>query len=268
MDPFGDFENASYEFERPRARRARTRVAAIPEPPQPLMPWGGAIAALACEGDILKPKSPAQRVFKNKIECAKQEDAVKEIQKAVKKAVDMLDKAIAELTESREAVCRGEAHKLQPVTACWLKYKLGVCIDKQETWTKPGVRKDRKEPVSVAEVIRRLVRPRDELATNQIKYACLDQCASPSTWAKTNATDKDGKCIEVPEETIFLCPRFWNPESAPYRAQTLIHEAVHLTHCAGKEDTGTRVSIGAPECLAQFVAAVSGQPLDPEYLSR
>ena len=78
MGPFGNFENASYEFERPRARRAPTRVAAIPEPPQPLMPWGGANTALACEGDILKPKSPAQGVFTRKIACATEENAVKE----------------------------------------------------------------------------------------------------------------------------------------------------------------------------------------------
>jgi len=255
------------ELEQPRTRQSRTRLAAVPDPPQPFM-GGGAAPGLACEGAVLKAAGPAQAVFERKIECKAPPNAVSEIRKAVKTAVGMLDKTITELTQAREAVCRGEAHGLQPVTACWLKYKLGVCIDKQETWTKPGVRKNQKEPISIAEVIRRLVRPRDELATNQIKYACGDYCASPSTWAKVNAADKDNKCFARPEETIFLCKPFWNKESEPYRAQTLIHEAVHLTHCAAKEDEGTRVSIGSPECLAQFVAAVSGQPLDPEFLSR
>jgi hypothetical protein len=94
----------------------------------------------------------------------------------------------------------------------------------------------------VAEVIRRLMRPRDELATNQITYVCLRQCKKGGV-ARVTVRDEAGK---------------W------YREQSIIHEAVHLTHCAGGiEDRRIAVTIGSPTCVAQFVAAANGMKLDP-----
>jgi hypothetical protein len=77
-----------------------------------------------------------------------------------------------------------------------------------------------------------------------------------------------GVCIPNPEEIIHLCPPFWTAAHAKFREQTIIHEAVHLTHCAATEDEGTRVTIGSPECLTQFVAATNGMVLDPEFKLR
>jgi hypothetical protein len=190
------------------------------------------------------------------------------VQAAVKEAVRMLDNTIAELTRAREAACRGEPlgwPNLGDVTACWLKYKLGVCIDDPAAWTAGTF-----EVRSVAEVLRRLVAPRDELATDQITYVCEADCRDPADYAWVKVTGPDGKCLPgTPPEIIHLCPRFWNKDHAPYRAQTLIHEAVHLTHCAaGTEDTARGVSIGTPECVAQFVAATNGVKLDPEFVGR
>jgi hypothetical protein len=52
---------------------------------------------------------------------------------------------------------------------------------------------------------------------------------------------------------------------AEFQAQTIIHEASHLTHCT-EDKTGR--TIGVAECLAQFVAATNGSPLDPRFTDR
>jgi hypothetical protein len=179
----------------------------------------------------------------------------------------MLDNTIAELTRARRAICAGGTMgwpNLGDVTACWLKYKLGVDIDNPAVWTA-----DSSVNKSVAEVIRRLVRPRDLLARNQIEYICEPQPCydkkkrSLTAWVKV--TDDKGKCLPgTPPMKVHLCPPFWAPTHKDYREQTLIHEAVHLTHCAGegKEDEAVAASIGSPTCVAQFVAATNGRKLD------
>jgi len=202
---------------------------------------------------------------RSKVECPTRKDAARILSGIVKRAVQMLDNTIGELKRAREAACRGEPlgwPNLGDVTACWLKYRLGVCIDDISAWTKGPF-----ESRSVAEVIRRLVRPRNLLASNGIAYVCEATCKSPSTYAWVKATEA-GVCLRTPPRIIHLCPRFWNLEHAPYRELTIIHEAVHLTHCAATEDEGRRVSIGSPECLAQFVAATNGKKLDPEFIGR
>jgi hypothetical protein len=144
-----------------------------------------------------------------------------------------------------------------------------VCIDDLSVWTQ-GTFKSR----SVAEVIRRLVRPRDLLAKNVVTYIC-DEAATictPTTNAYTFPLEPDPaggfRCIGgTPALEIYLCPPFWNKAHAPYREQTIIHEAVHLTHC-GREDETIGVTIGSPECLAQFVVATNGKKLDPKFLGR
>jgi hypothetical protein len=80
---------------------------------------------------------------------------------------------------------------------------------------------------------------------------------------------------------IRLCEAFWVPRLLPneppngkrvrgdvhaeFQAQTIIHEASHLTHCNDKERGHT---IAVPECLAQFVAATNGSWLDPDFVDR
>jgi Lysine-specific metallo-endopeptidase len=198
--------------------------------------------------------------------CPTRADAVRILSSVVKSAVTMIDNTISELNRAREAACRGESlgwPNLSDVAACWLKYRLGVCIDDLSAWTKGPF-----ESRTVAEVIRRLARPRNLLARNGITYVCEESCKSPSTYAWVRATDAAGACLRTPERIIHLCPPFWNSDHTPYREETIIHEAVHLTHCAAAEDEGRRVSIGSPECLAQFVAATNGQKLGPEFVGR
>ncbi len=199
-------------------------------------------------------------------QCPTRADAFRILSTVVANAVAMLDNTIAELMHAREAACRGDVlgwPNLGDVTACWLQYKLGVCIDDIAAWTAaPSANK------SVAEVIRRLVGPRNLIAANAITYVCEAACdAGTNAWVVVRTPA--GECIRTPERTIHLCPPFWDPAHAPYREQTIIHETVHLTHCAGGvEDAARAASIGSPECLAQFVVATNGKKLDPGFVSR
>ena len=226
-----------------------------------------------CNSDKLPVPSGAQRALTaGRVQCPTRANAQRLLAPVIKKAVDMLDHTIAELTHARDAACRGEPlgwPNLREVTACWLKYKLGVCIDDPAAWT-AGTFDSR----SVAEVIRRLVRPRDLLASNEIVYVCEATCDSNTTFAFTTVrqvgTDGVVRCIPgAPDRRIHLCPAFWDASHAPFREETIIHETVHLTHCAGgTEDTNRGVSIGSPECLAQFVLATNLQDLDPLFVDR
>jgi hypothetical protein len=206
-----------------------------------------------------------------RVQCESQSQ-YKTVKQVVQNAVNMLDHTIDELTRAREAACRGETlaeRHIQAVTICWLKYHLGVCVDDPSVWTKGTF-----ENKTVAETIRRLVRPRDLLANNEITYIC-DRCDLPNnnnshcspgnacSWPK----DENGRCLPgSPPRIIYLCPSFWADGHTPYREQTIIHEAAHITHCDGGEDSpdeGVGVSIGFAECLAQFVVATNWGKLDP-----
>ncbi len=215
---------------------------------------------------------PVKGVTTERVNCPTRADAYRIVAETIKSAVSMLDITIRELTEARKAACRGETleHRhLQPVTVCWLKYHLGVCVDDPAVWT-GGTFKNK----TVAEVIRRLVRPRDLLANNEITYVCRD-CDSPNTVAGVQARRPvhphdpvdTWVCIPgSPNRTVTLCAPFWDPTFAPHRAETLIHEASHLTHCdagPGSPDSGVAASIGFAACVGQFVAVTNGMKLDP-----
>jgi len=88
--------------------------------------------------------------------------------------------------------------------------------------------------------------------------------------------DAAGHCLPVtPRMLVRLCRPFWEPAlrddgtpvppevHAEFQAQTIIHEASHLTHCT-KDQRGH--TIGVAECLTLFVAATNGSPLDPFWL--
>lgn len=227
-------------------------------------------AARESEGEILacndaglpQLRSGLSGVSKAKVRCPTDVDAQKTLNSVVGNAVHMLDNTIAELTNARKGACQGKPlgwPLLNDITACWLQYRLGVCIEDRASWTAGTF-----ESGSVAEVIRRLVKPRDLLASNEILYVCIAECKSDDVVASAPARDKDGKCIPgTPKRTIKLCTPFWSISNAHFREQWIIHEAAHLTHCDEHRDPPFGVSIGEPYCLAEFVLATNGRPVHP-----
>ena len=205
------------------------------------------------------------------------------LKKARERALDMLDNTLDELANARRAVCAGAAPAwplLGDITICWLKNGLGVNTDDIRVWTAGTF-----EPIrSVAEVIRRLVRVRNLLGSSGLRYSCTSPRCETGEWAFVTARDATtGNCLPgTPLMLIRLCEAFWVPAllrnekppngkrvpkevHAEFQAQTLIHEASHLTHCNDKEQGRT---IAVPECLAQFVAATNGSPLDSHFVDR
>jgi len=186
---------------------------------------------------------------------------------AVTRAIEMLDNTINELVNARTAVCAGEAPAwplLGDITLDWLKNRLGVCIDDIRVWT-AGTFVNR----SVAEVIRRLTRVRNLIASNVITYVCHGPQCADGDWAYVLI---DPTCARTEPTIIRLCRNFWvaavgvDPKiHAEFQAQTILHEASHLYHCTSDKRGST---IGVSECLAQFVAATNGSPLDPHFEAR
>jgi hypothetical protein len=122
---------------------------------------------------------------------------------------------------------------------------------------------------SVAEVIRRLTRVRNLVASNGITYVCNGPLCAQGDWAYVLI---DPTCQSAPASIIRLCRNFWvaapgvTPgDHAEFQAQTIVHEASHLYHCTADARGST---IGVAECLAQFVAATNGSPIDPNFATR
>ena len=202
--------------------------------------------------------------------CAKRSpfgisDPGKVIAAAVARAIEMLDNTIGELVNARSAVCAGQTPAwplLGDVTLEWLRNRLGVCVDDIAVWT-AGTLVNR----SVAEVIRRLTRVRNLIASNAIMYVCHGPQCDSDDWAYVLI---DPTCRRTEPTIIRLCRNFWiatvDPKiHAEFQAQTILHEASHLYHCTA-DARGS--SIGVAECLAQFVAATNGSPLDPRFEGR
>ena len=202
--------------------------------------------------------------------CAKRRpfgisDPGKVIAAAVARAIAMLDNTIGELVNARNAVCAGQTPAwplLGDVTLDWLRNRLGVCVDDIGVWT-AGTLVNR----SVAEVIRRLIRVRNLIASNAIMYVCHGPLCDSDDWAYVLI---DPTCRRTEPTIIRLCRNFWiasvDPKiHAEFQAQTILHEASHLYHCTA-DARGS--SIGVAECLAQFVAATNGSPLDPTFEGR
>lgn len=218
------------------------------------------VAALCNDKDLPQPEPGLSAVSAAKIQCPTRADVQRILNSAVRNAVQMLDNTIAELTNARKAACQGKPlgwPLLNDITACWLKYKLGVCIEDRASWSAGTF-----ESGSVAEVIRRLVRPRNLLAGNEILFICETECAElEAAWTTAH---RAGKCIPgTPDRIIHLCPVFWGIETSPFQAQIIIHEASHLAHCGGHRKPPFGTSIGEPYCLAEFVVATNGKPVHP-----
>jgi hypothetical protein len=191
------------------------------------------------------------------------------------RALDMLDKTIDQLVKAREQVCQGTApaSALSAVAFDWLRNRLSVCVDDLRVW-----RAGTFVNGSVAEVIRRLVRIRNLIASPYLRYSCGSPDCDPGDWAFVRARDAAGNCLPgTPMMLIRLCSQFWHPGVLPdgtrvapamhaeFQAQTIIHEVSHLTHCT-RDFVGR--TVGIAECLAQFVAATNNSPLDPRFSRR
>ncbi len=136
------------------------------------------LTARACDNKVRIPSLVAITPFTTKKlfgTCAKRSpfgisDPGKVIAAAVARAIEMLDNTIGELVNARSAVCAGQTPAwplLGDVTLEWLRNRLGVCTDDIGVWT-AGTLVNR----SVAEVIRRLTRVRNLIASNAIMYVC------------------------------------------------------------------------------------------------
>lgn len=201
----------------------------------------------------------------------KESDPAGVISRAVARAVKMLDHTIGELVNARTAICSGAEPLLSEITLDWLRNRLGVCIGDVRVWT-AGPFENR----SVAEVIRRLMRVRNLIGSNLLRYVCAGPLCESDWWAYVFALDDKGECLPgTPSMLVRLCKNFWVPAKDPitskptdaavhaeFQAQTIIHEVSHLTHC-NKIERGSTIAV--PECLAQFVAATNGSPLDPLF---
>jgi hypothetical protein len=221
----------------------------------------------------------------NKLHCAKtvfgETNPVGVVRAAVVRALEMLDNTIGELVNARTRVCQGEAPAwplLGDITLEWLRERLSVCVDDIRVWTA-----DTRVNGSVAEVIRRLVRVRNLIASNHIRYVCGGRCDPADPASGCVAGDWAFICQPVPCPTgstphiVHLCRDFWvpgtNPDGTPvdplvhaeFQARAIIHEASHLYHCTS--DRGGR-TVGVAECLSQFVAATNGSPIDCNFRDR
>jgi hypothetical protein len=211
------------------------------------------------------------------------------IRNAAARAVEMLNNTIQELVKARSAVCAGSPPAwptLSDIAGRWLKFCLSVPIDNIGAWTAGTFSNG-----SVAEVVRRLIRVRNLIASNEIRYVCGDapccrnhqgQCAADchraTVWAWVCIPDNCAS--QTPRAIIHLCKCFWLPGDkygghqgekydaathAEFQAQAIIHETSHLTHCTRDFPPPLR-TIGGAQCLALFVAATNNSPIHPCYL--
>jgi hypothetical protein len=189
-------------------------------------------------------------------------DPVLLIQARVADAIDMLDETIRQLVEARTRKCRGEPARLLARTALWLRDRMSVCIDDIRVWTAGS-----REPIrSVAEVIRRLIRVRNELATNQVRFMCERTCdTGVRAFVVTGQT--------TPVELVHLCPSFWQRasdatprEHSQWQVQTIIHEVSHLTH--DTDDPGRGRTVGVANCISGLVLIANGRQPNPNLESK
>jgi len=124
------------------------------------------------------------------------------------------------------------------------------------------------------------VRVRNLIGSKSLRYTCSSPCG-PGVWAFVMVTvdPATNECVrgKNPEPLIRLCRAFWVPGTrrdgsqvpaeihAEFQAQTIIHEASHLTHCTVDPRRWGR-TIGVAECLSLFVAATNGSPLDSDFV--
>jgi hypothetical protein len=244
-------------------------------------------ASRTCENrDIpnLNPGTPRTLTNRRILNCTPARvfgvaDHTEVLRRAVARAVELLDNTINELTNARREVCNGATPAwplLGDLTLCWLR-RMGVCVDDIRVWTAGSIPARPTSPKTVAEVIRRLIRPRNLIASNIIRYSC-----GPIPSDCTPCDDKTWAFVcngsMTPRTIIRLCQLFWKRRTSPdpaldkkleglhpeFQALTIIHEASHLTHDNAVERGHT---IGVPECLTQLVSVSNGIPIDRTFAS-
>ncbi len=241
----------------------------------------------ACDNQSIPDRGPITPFTPSRVACGNPVFGVTDpagvVARAVARALEMLDNTIGELANARAAVCHGATPAwplLGDITLDWLRNRLGVCIDDIRVWT-AGTFVNR----SVAEVIRRLVRVRNLIGNNVIRYVCSNARCVPAD-PQSGCVPGDWAFVCIPQPCprgavptiVDLCRNFWVPAVDPrtganvapevhaeFQAQTIIHEASHLYHCTVDLRGST---IGVAECLSQFVAATNGSPLDPSFEGR
>jgi len=168
-----------------------------------------------CDDRFLPTIQPGHSLTANRVACTQSNafnvaEPFDVITWAVTRALEMLNNTIRELVNARKAVCAGATPPrplLGDVTLDWLRNRLGVCVDDIQVWT-AGTFVNR----SVAEVIRRLVRVRNLIGSNGLRYACGSPDCETNDWAFVRARDAAGNCLPgTPQMLIRLCRGFWVP---------------------------------------------------------
>jgi len=173
-------------------------------------------------------------------------DPLAVIQSADRRALEMLNNTISELTRVRESIINGApaaAPLIDDTVARGMRNRLRLNADDRAVWTGRG-------RGTVELIIRWFTNIRDLLASGRIRYTCLGTLCAANWWAYT-----------VGGRTIHLCRLFWRG-SNDNRALTLAHETAHLYY--GLEDTGG--GAGNAVCLEQFLADANGVGILPEYI--
>src|SRR5688572_22034063 len=151
-----------------RAQPSRPPIAAGPMGEPDLAFYGD--DPRACDNKRIPERTPKRKPTVGRFFCGRQtNDRFKIVEQAINRAVEMLDKTITELVDARAAVCSGKPPApphVRLITLQWLN-RLGVCVNDIRVWTS-GTFVNR----SVAEVIRRLVRARNLIASNSLRYIC------------------------------------------------------------------------------------------------
>jgi hypothetical protein len=150
------------------------------------------------------------------------------IQAADRRAIELLDDIIGELSGTRRAIRRGAPLAWPTVTDCvsrGLRQQFGLNPNRRRIWTSRGRR-------SVYIIIRRLRAARRILHTGWMKYTCLGprrlrwrSCSGPGCVHTATSETDAFSCAGI--YRIWLCRPWWNSSLAE-RALTLIHEALHI----------------------------------------
>jgi hypothetical protein len=187
-------------------------------------------------------------------------DPVGVLEAVCRRAVEMLDITIAELTGIRERVRAGEApgYPLIGDLLGWsLQTRMLMRVNERTAWTGTG-------PRTAGQILRWLTNIRNTIANGSLRYTCLASGCDPDPqlWAFT-----------FPDRLIIgLCRRFWNPgphikpeTHREFQAQTIIHEVAHIYYdLPAERGRGP----GVAECISQFIADFNGSPIDRDFIGQ
>jgi hypothetical protein len=221
------------------------------------------------EAELFGEVDAARMVDPAKVDCARLDrswpifraigttDPVGVLETVCRRAVEMLDNTIAELTRIRERVRAGEppAFPLIGDRLGWsLQTRMLMRANQSGAWTGTG-------PRTAEQILRWLTNSRKTIANGSLWFTCL--------WSGCD-TDPDTRAASVPGRLrVLLCRPFWLPlpgideaTNLGFQAQTIIHEVSHIYY--ETEDAG--LGPGSAHCIAQFVADANGTRIHPGLL--